>query len=186
LALEPFPGGDRLATDLTLTENEGSLLGVIVRLEPLTAHSLIKTYRDSPVNKINKSKGAVYPQVKRLKARGFLTTEGKPEMIRTTELGRNALRACIKSLSHDHTFLPDPIRYRMLLLDLLTRDEQIEWAIELKRLLAEKTEELRVYNENHRMPFGDIVQNMAIAGLELKMRYVDDLLLKIVRSGASS
>ncbi len=171
-----------MSVDMSLTENEGSLLGLIVRLEPLTAHSLIKMYRESPVAKINSSKGAVYPQVRRLKARGLLATEGSPELVRTTELGRQVLREWVKALSHDHTFLPDPIRYRMLLLDLLTRDEQIEWAVELKRLLAEKTQEVREYNERHQMPFGDIVQGFAVAGLELRMKFVDDLLIKIVRA----
>ena len=173
-----------MAVDLSLTENEGSLLGVIVRLGPLTAHKLIKIYQESPVAKINNSKGAVYPQVRRLKARGFLTTEGdKDELVKLTELGQEALRAWVKALSHDFTFLPDPIRYRMMLLDLLTRDEQIEWVVDLKRMLAEKTQEVREYNEKHEMPFGDIVQSMAVAGLELRMKYVDDLLVKIVRPG---
>jgi DNA-binding PadR family transcriptional regulator len=173
--------------DMSLTENEGSLLGLIVRQEPLTAHAIIKLYRESPVSQFNNSKGAVYPQVRRLKARGFLSSEGaKDELVKSTALGREALRTWVKALSQDHIFLPDPVRYRMLLLDLLTRDEQIEWAVILKRLLTEKVDELQAYHKKHPMPFADIVQTMAVAGLELRSKFVDDLLFMIVRPDESS
>ena len=181
--------GRFLPVDMSLTENEGSLLGVIVRLEPLSSYQLIKIFEESPVAKFNNSKGAVYPQVRRLKARGFLEAasakdEKKPsELVKTTELGREALRLWVQDISHDHTFLPDPIRTRMMLLDLLSRDEQIAWIVDMRRLLEEKKREVQEFASKTELPFGDVVHASAIAGLDVRMEYIDRLLVKIVRPG---
>src|SRR5687767_15007885 len=52
--------GAELPLDMSLTENEGSLLGVVVRLEPLSIYQLVQIFDASPVAKFNNSKGAVY------------------------------------------------------------------------------------------------------------------------------
>jgi len=174
---------------MSLTENEGSLLGVIVRLEPLSSYQLIKVFEESPVAKFNNSKGAVYPQVRRLKARGFLETATTPddkkasELVKTTDLGREALRLWVQDINHDHTFLPDPIRTRMMLLDLLSKDEQIAWIVDMRRLLEEKKREVEEFAEKTVLPFGGVVHASAIAGLDVKIEYVDRLLRRIVRPG---
>ena len=175
-----------MQVDMSLTENEGSLLGVVVRLEPLSSYQLVKIFETSPIAKFNNSKGAVYPQVRRLKSRGFLEPASPqddskaPEVVKTTELGREALRRWVKAISHDHTFLPDPIRTRMTLLDLLSKDEQIAWIVDMRRLLKEKRNEVADFARRTDLPFGDIVHASALAGLDVRIDCIDKLLEKIV------
>ena len=177
--------GARSQVDMSLTENEGSLLGVVVRLEPLSIYQLVQIFDASPVAKFNNSKGAVYPQVRRLKARGFLEQanqeESKAEVVRTTELGREALRSWVKGISHDLTFLPDPIRTRMMLLDLLSKDDQIAWTVGLRKLLKEKRREVEEFARTIELPFGEIVHASAIAGLDIRIDCADELLEMIVK-----
>ncbi len=178
-----------MSVDLDLTENEGSLLGMIARLEPKTAYQLIKAYEQSPDAKINSSKGAVYPQIRRLKARGFIETETVPgdkrnsELIWTTDLGREALRNWVRTLGPDHTLLPDPIRSRMMLLDLLPSEEQVDWIIEAKRLLVEKKQEVQEFARHNEVPYGDIVLASAVSSIDVKMQYMDDLLARMIKAG---
>src|SRR3712207_1604832 len=61
-----------------LTENEGSLLALVLRREPITAYEIVKIYEQSPTTSINSSKGSVYPMIKRLKERGFVGSERVP------------------------------------------------------------------------------------------------------------
>ena len=60
-------------SDLKVTEHEGLLLALVLRQQPVTAYQLFKIFEQSPVTSINASKGQLYPAIRRLKARGFLT-----------------------------------------------------------------------------------------------------------------
>ena len=54
-------------SQLSLTENEGTLLALVARAEPITAYQIAKVYEESPVSNFNTSKGKIYPMIKRLR-----------------------------------------------------------------------------------------------------------------------
>src|SRR5688500_7080847 len=57
---------------LSLTDNEGPLLVLVLRVQPVTAYQIAKIYADSPVTDFNASKGKLYPLIQRLVGRGLL------------------------------------------------------------------------------------------------------------------
>ena len=54
---------------LRLTDDEGTLLSLLLRVQPATAYQLSKIYADSPVSNFGTSKGKIYPLNRRLKER---------------------------------------------------------------------------------------------------------------------
>ena len=176
--------------DDELTENEGSLLGVVARQQPITAYQLLLIYGQSPVSSFNSSKGAIYPIIKRLKSRGLLRAERVTgdkrgtEALTCTEAGLDALRDWVRDVQPGHTLLADPLRSRVQFLDLLSRDEQIEWIVDSKRLVEEKREELNAYSNSVQFPFHEIVRAAAEGSLEVKSRWLDQLMFAIVKQAA--
>jgi DNA-binding PadR family transcriptional regulator len=173
-----------------LSDNEGSLVGLVLRLQPVTAYQLFKVYEQSPVTSFNTSKGSLYPLINRLKRSGLLDATAKegrgrnPEELRCTAAGETALKAWIKGLSIAHVVLDDPLRTMILSLDSLTRDEQIEWVTEAKSLVRAKIEAVEAYSRTVSVPFQDVVHKSAIDALEAKMRYLDELLYRVVKGSA--
>src|SRR3954462_10702218 len=154
--------------DEPLTENEGSLLGVVARMQPMTTYQLVKIYSESPVSSFNSSKGGVYKTVRNLKGRGLISVTPiendarKTEMLSCTGRGLEMLKSWVKDLRPDHTLIMDPLRTRVLSLDLLDREEKIEWVVQAKTLIREKEAEVGAYGANVRVPFQDIVHMASI------------------------
>ncbi|MGZ8998440.1 MAG: hypothetical protein ACXW2T_06245 [Allosphingosinicella sp.] len=173
--------------DDDLTENEGSLLGVVVRQQPITAYQLLLIYGQSPVSSFNSSKGAIYPIIKRLKSRGLLKAERVAgdkrgtEALSCTEAGIAALKDWVRNVHSGHTLLADPLRSRVQFLDLLSRDQQIEWVVDSKRLVEEKREELTAYSNSVQFPFHEIVHSAAEGSLDIKSRWLDLLMYAVVK-----
>lgn len=171
-----------------LTENEGSLLAVIIRDEPITAYQLVMIYEQSPVSSFNTSKGAVYPIIRRLKERGFVVGERVTadkrgtEALKCTSSGLGALKRWVRAVQPGFTLLADPLRTRILSLDLLSRDEQLEWIVETKRLVAEKKAEVAGYDESVTIPFQDVVTKAAQGSLDATMKWLDELLFIVVKA----
>ena len=173
--------------DDELTENEGSLLGVVARQQPITAYQLLLIYGQSPVSSFNSSKGAIYPIIKRLKSRGLLAAERVTddkrgtEALSCTEEGLEALRQWVRGVHPGHTLLADPLRSRVQFLDLLSREEQMEWIVDAKRMVEEKREELIAYSNSVQFPFHEIVHAAAEGSLDMKSRWLDQLLFAVVK-----
>lgn len=170
-----------------LTENEGTLLGVVMRLQPVTAYQVLRTFETSPVGGFNNSKGAVYPIIRRLKARGLLVAERvvddgrRTETLACTDAGAEAVKAWVKDLQDVHSLVFDPMRTRMLSLDLLSREEQIEWIVDAKRLIEAKQEEVGRYREDAKVPFPEVVYEASQSALGAKSAWLDRLMYEVVK-----
>lgn len=175
------------APDEPLTENEGSLLGVVARMQPMTTYQLLKIYAESPVSTFNSSKGGVYKTVRNLKLRGLIAVEPikddarNAEMLSTTARGLDMLRAWTRGLRPEHTLIMDPLRTRVLSLDLLSRDEKIAWVVDAKNLIREKLAEVEAYGAKVDVPFQDIVHMSSVGSLQEKILWLEKLLTMVVR-----
>lgn len=171
-----------------LTDNEGSLLGLVLRRQPVTAYELFRIYEQSPVTSFNASKGSLYPLIKRMKAAGLLEASPKQsrgrnaESLRCSAAGAEAVRTWLKSVHAGHVMLDDPLRTMMLSLPSLSRDEQIEWVTDAKNLVSEKMKQVDDYTRSVSVPFQSIAHKGAVGALRVKMEWLDQLLYEIVKA----
>ncbi len=169
-------------TGAKLTENEGVLLALIMRQQPCKPYELHKIYEQSPVTSINASKGQVYPAIRRLRERGFVTAtkvdgDGRnPETLTVTEAGRAAVKSWVSAIDDSHIVLDDPLRTRLLSFDLLSNQERLEWIARAKELVKERADRLTRYDNAVTVPFQDHVARSSRSLLELKMGWLDELL----------
>ena len=170
-----------------LTDNEGSVLALILRRQPVTAYQLVKIHERSPVSSFNESKGSVYPVIARLKARALVLAEPvdgdgrKAELLRCSDAGREAVRDWVLDVSPGDVLLFDPLRTKLMSLDLLARDEQIEWAVDLKRFIADKIAEVEAYDRTVTVPFQPVVRASTIGPLQAKSAWLDELIHLLVK-----
>lgn len=169
-----------------LTDNEGTLLALVARAEPITAYQIAKIHQESPVSNFNTSKGKIYPMIRRLCETGLLKSRAVPgdargtELLETTENGKKAVRAWVKEIRPTHLLPEDLMRTKLQSLDLLTRDEKIEWISQLKMQLLKKVEDVEQYGPEASFPYADIVKGCAIASIRNRIDWLDVLLNRIV------
>jgi DNA-binding PadR family transcriptional regulator len=165
-----------------LTENEGVLLALVLRQQPVKPYQLHKIYENSPISSINASKGQVYPAIRRLKERGLLESkkvEGdgrNPETLVATDAGVEAVRGWVNDIEDSHIVLDDPLRTRLLSLELLGPQERLEWVARAKALVKERSERVEAYDKSVTVPFQEHVARNARGMLEAKMSWLDELL----------
>jgi DNA-binding PadR family transcriptional regulator len=171
-----------------LTDDEGTFLALLVRVQPATAYQLSKIYADSPVSNIGTSKGKIYPLVERLETRGLLKkrpVKGDArgsEWLECTARGEAAVRAWVLDIRPNHILLEDPLRTKLQSFDLLSRDEQLEWIVEAKSDLQNKLDELEAYAAEVTVPFKELVHDNAVSSVRCRMDWLDRVLAAIVRS----
>ncbi|MEQ7874319.1 PadR family transcriptional regulator [Sphingomonas sp. ASV193] len=169
-----------------LTENEGVLMALVVRAEPLTAYQISKIYEDSPVSNFNTSKGKIYPMIRRLRDAGYLeatqvsSDRRGTEQLSATDQGREAVRRWLVAIKPAQLLPDDPLRTRVQSLDLLTRDERIEWIAGLKLALREKLDSVERYAVDVSVPFKDLVHDNAVQAIRSRMDWLDRLLAEVV------
>lgn len=174
-------------SSLTLTDHEGTLLALVARAEPITAYQIAKVYEESPVSNFNTSKGKIYPMIRRLREAGLLKAKAVrsdargTELLETTKTGRNAIRAWVKEVRPTHLLPEDPLRTKLQSLDLLTRDEKIEWIAELKLQLLRKLEAVEQYGREVSVPYQDLVHDNAVKSIRSRMDWLDLLLNRVIR-----
>ena len=162
-----------------LTDNEGALLGLVARAQPLTAHQISKMYESSPITNSNASKGTVYPSVKRLKAEGLIQARKVPgdrrgtETLELTKEGHEALRHWILDPRATDLLPEDALRTKVQSFDLLTREERIQWASDIKFQLQQKLEELDAYYRTVALPFRHLVHDNAVRVIKSRMDWLD-------------
>lgn len=170
---------------MDVSEHEGMLLSVALRQQPVTAYQLVKAFEVSPVTSINASKGQVYPAVRRLKARGFLKArklagDGRnSEELEVTSAGKKAVKAWVQKLEDALVVVDDPLRTRMLALELLSDAERLEWTIRAKSLVKERRRLLDHYNKSVTVPYQEIAYRSVVETLRVKMDWLDDLLYAV-------
>ena len=172
---------------LSLTENEGTLLALVARAEPITAYQIAKVYEESPVSNFNTSKGKIYPMIKRLREAGLLRARSVKgdargtERLETTAKARQAIRAWVKDIRPSHLLPDDPLRTKVQSFDLLSREERIAWVAELKVELLKKLEQLEQYGKDVSVPYHQLVHDNAVRSIRSRMDWLDLVLNDVVR-----
>lgn len=175
--------------DLSLTDNEGPLLALVLRTQPITAYQIAKVYEESPVTNFNTSKGKLYPLVRRLRERGLISAQAVEGDARGTErlvctrLGKRAVKAWVQETRPGHLLLEDPLRTKLQSFDLLTREERIDWIEKAKAQLLQKLEALEEYRAEVEVPFKDLVHDNAVSQLRSRMDWLDRTLRRIAKQG---
>lgn len=173
--------------DPVLSDNEGTLLALVLRAGPITAYQIAKIYDESPVSNFNTSKGKLYPLIRRLRERGLVrpikvaSDARGTEQLECTDAGREAVRSWVKAIRPGHLLLDDPLRTKLQSLDLLSRQEQIEWVAAIKEQLLAKLAELDAYGREVDVPFHELVHENAVGAVRGRMEWLDRLLVAVVR-----
>jgi DNA-binding PadR family transcriptional regulator len=176
------------STDSRLTDDEGTFLALLVRVQPATAYELSKIYADSPVSNIGTSKGKIYPLVDRLQKRGLLKKRPVKddargsEWLESTARGEAAVRTWAMEIRPTHILLEDPLRTKLQSFDLLSRDQQLEWIVQAKVELQAKLDELEAYAAEVTVPFKELVHDNAVCSVRCRMDWLDRVLAVIVRT----
>lgn len=173
------------AQDDILTDNEGSLLTLALRRQPVTAYQLLRIYAQSPVSSFNESKGSLYPLIRRLKARGLIAADPvdgdgrKSERLSCTDAGKEAARRWVARLEPRHILPDDPLRTKAISFGLLDADERRAWIENARKLTEEKIAEVEAYLIGLDMPFQDAVAANAMGALQARLEWLDKLMLGI-------
>lgn len=127
-----------------LTELEGAVLAIIAERGPMTAYALKEVFRNSPSSFWSGSAGAVYPLVKRLEERGYLTSEETSASRRPKRefgislAGRTVMLAWIANVEQATNPGYDPLRTRAQFSHMLEPEQRDEFfdAVEEKMMDA--------------------------------------------------
>jgi DNA-binding PadR family transcriptional regulator len=170
----------------SLTENEGALLALVSRAEPVTSYQIAKAYEQSPVSNFSTSRGKLYPMIRRLREAGLLRASlikgdgRKTERLATTDKGRAALREWIKDIRPALLLPEDPLRTRLQSIDLLPRGEQVAWVARLKVSLLEKLDQVEAYGRSVSGPYHELVHDNAVRSIRGRMDWLDLVLHHLV------
>lgn len=171
---------------LSLTDNEGTLLALVARGEPITAYQISKVYQESPVSNFNTSTGKIYPMIKRLRSAGYLKARAVKgdargtEQLVTTKKGQDALRGWIMDIRPGHLLPEDPLRTKVQSFEMLTREERIAWISKLKIALLEKLEAVEQYGQEKWVPYQELVHENAVRMIRSRMDWLDLVLSQVV------
>lgn len=159
------------------TELEAHALSLILRRPSLTAYQLRRAFADSPTRVIAMSQGTVYPLVQRLKKRGLIAAEEvagdgrNAERLRCTSAGEAALKGWL--WRNDLAIPEDPLRSKLLILDLLDSEERRRWANEMRGQLLEVLANLEDFAETNPGPWLDLAHDNARTGLLGRIRWIE-------------
>lgn len=165
----------------SLTDNEGALLALIYRRQPVSAYQIGRAFDESPIHTLNTSKGKLYPLLQRLHERGLLSAgsvEGdrrRTQLFECTEAGRAALKAWVCSIRVEHDLLHDPLRKKLQAFDLLTPEEQRRWVEQAASRLRERLTAVEAFEAEGEGPFGALMKENAREALEARLRWLSRL-----------
>ena len=161
-----------------LTDDEGTFLALLLRMQPATAYRLAKVYSESPVSNFGVSKGKIYPLIKRLKHKQLLRAE-RVEDLRGTEnlavttLGREAVRSWVRDIRPNHLLLEDPLRTKVQSFELLSAHEQLEWIAAAEAALQDKLAEVREYARAVTVPYKEQVVENAVSAIRTRIAWLN-------------
>ncbi len=165
----------------TLTDNEGALLALILRRQPVSAYQIGRAFDASPIHTLNTNKGKLYPLLQRLHERGLLSAdkvEGdrrRTQLFECTEAGRTALKAWVCSIRPEHDLLHDPLRKKLQAFDLLTLEEQRQWVDSAVGRLRGRLAEVEEFDSEGEGPFGPLMKENAREAIEARLRWLERL-----------
>lgn len=133
----------------TLTDLEAAALGCVHRHQPCTAHFVRTRFRTSPSARFSDSAGSVYPMMKRLEQRGLVASRERQEgrrrvrYLKCTAKGRTALGRWVgPPFGRDVGLTIDPLRTRMLYVELLEPARRAAWLDEAEQVLRQQDAQL--------------------------------------------
>jgi DNA-binding PadR family transcriptional regulator len=116
---------------MAVTELEGVILGIVSSRQPCPAYVVRQRFAASPTWGWSNSKGAIYPAVSRLVARGYLASERatadrrQKGLLNLTDAGQAELVSWLKAIVPEMGGAPvDPLRTRVNYLANLTPRER--------------------------------------------------------------
>jgi len=166
--------------EIEVSDYEGSLLALTLRNQPISAHQLLKMFERSPVSSLNRSKGNVYPLIRRLKDRGLLMTQSpkdgrSKEYLVCTAMGEMAVKQWVKNVSSSQILVNDPLRTKIISLGLLSRTERLEWVDDVQAMVARKISEVEEYNSEVSIPFQEMVYSNTMKALTSRLVWLNEL-----------
>ena len=111
---------------IVITDMEGAALAVLARRGALTSYAVARAFAESPSEFWSGSAGAVYPMLRRLRARGFVSAsqgaDGERSRTRysVTAKGRAAFEGWLLDVERGAGWGFDPLRTRAMELDLVS------------------------------------------------------------------
>jgi DNA-binding PadR family transcriptional regulator len=155
------------------TELEGAALGLVVRDGPCTSYAVAEIFRGSPSEVWSGSAGSIYPLMRRLERRGLVVSESGAtgrrgrRVYRATPEGRREFRRWLTDAGRAAGMGHDPLRTRLVFLDLLPRGSRAGFFAAVREALArvpppprsdERIERLhRRWNRARRRIFDELV-----------------------------
>lgn len=130
-----------MTDNVTITDLEGAVLGLVARDGPVTAYAVMRSFMRSPSRFWSGSSGAIYPLLKRIKVRGFIAGQSAQKGNRNatafvlTTQGRDALNAWLLDADRAADIGFDPLRTRLYFLNLVSTADRNR----LLDAVAEKT-----------------------------------------------
>lgn len=174
-----------------LTDNEGTLLSLMLRIQPTTSYQIIKIYSDSPVSNFNTSKGKIYPLINRLEQAGLIskrridTDRRGTEELRCTASGKQAVKDWILKIRAEHLLLDDPLRTKVQSFELLTPKERAQWILDVKEDLHRKLDEVEEYGREVEVPFKEFVHDNAVRSIRARIDWLDRMYIYLRKSEAA-
>lgn len=117
-----------------MTELEGVILGIVWSRQPCSPYVVLSRFQQSPTWGWSSSSGAIYPAIRRLKARGLLdrregaTGKRRSELLSLSGAGEEKLRTWIAQLTEEMGSAGiDPIRTRVNYLAALEPEARLEF-----------------------------------------------------------
>lgn len=170
---------------MRLTDDEGTFMALLLRVQPATGYQLSKIYAESPVSNFGISKGKIYPLIRRLKDRGLITVAAVDDdrrgtgLLSCTKSGREAVRAWVMDIRPNHVLPEDPLRTKVQSFDLLSPVEQIQWVQLARTMTDQKLQELEEYSREVTVPFKDLVHGNAEAALRNRAEWLEHISTRI-------
>jgi len=162
-----------------LTDDEGTFLSLLIRMQPATAYQISKVYENSPVSNFGTSKGKIYPLIRSLNNRGLLLGRPAPGHSRNIQVwvcsrrGVEAVRRWVKNIKPTHLLPEDPLRTMVQSFGLLSKDEQIAWIATARDALRNKLDELAAYAREVTVPYKDLVHDNAVSTVICRLAWLD-------------
>lgn len=163
-----------------VSDYEGSLLALTLRNQPISAHQLHRMFERSPVSSLNRSKGNVYPLIRRLKERKLLAAESaqdrrSKEYLVCTELGELAVKQWVNDVEISHILVNDPLRTKIISFGLLGKEEQLDWIGRVTAMVADKLAEVEEYNADVSIPFQELVYSNTQKALSMRLTWLNEI-----------
>ena len=163
-----------------LTDHEGATLGWIRENQPATPYAVRIQFERSPASHWSGSAGAVYPMMRRLERRGLIVSEEtatgrrRGRLYRLTGEGRKALKGWLEDpLDPDNTFTVDPLRTRMMYLEVLNPAERQQWLKRAEQALRAELELVAAYEAESDSEFRALAHDNARQLIRARLRWIE-------------